>query len=73
MKQIPDYRNRLVRLTDERLQHILEHPEMSGLKAAIEETIQKPAAVVQSRSDVTVSLSYRYYPKRWWATNGFVW
>jgi hypothetical protein len=28
--QILDYQGRSVRLTDERLDHILEHPEMRG-------------------------------------------
>jgi hypothetical protein len=32
-----------VRLTDERLAHILDHPEMVGLKAAISESLKDPA------------------------------
>lgn len=61
MKQIPDFRNQLVRLSDERLRHILEHPEMEGLEAKIEETLRSPAFVMLSRTDSRVSLSYRYY------------
>ena len=38
MKILKDYQGREVRLTDERLQHILEHPEMANLEAALEET-----------------------------------
>lgn len=45
----------------ERLRHILEHPEMAGLEGALEETLREPQFVMQSRSDLTAELSYRYY------------
>jgi hypothetical protein len=46
-------------LTEERLRHILSHPEMAGLEAAITEAVRKPQAVVISRSDENVRLFYR--------------
>lgn len=50
-----------VRLTEERLAHILEHPEMLGQEEKVAETLWRPGAVVQSRSDETVRLFFRYY------------
>lgn len=61
MKTLPDYQGRPVRLTDERLAHILEHPEMAGLETALAETLEHPALVIQSRSDPSAQLSHRYY------------
>ena len=61
MKLLHDYQNRQVRLTDERLAHILEHPEMANLEAALAETLAHPTQVVQSRSDPSAELSYRFY------------
>ena len=60
-KLLRDFQGREVRLTDERREHILEHPEMSNLDNAIEETILKPERVVQSSSDADVHLYYRFY------------
>jgi hypothetical protein len=56
-----DHRGLAIRLTDERLAHIHEHPEMAGLDAAIEETLARPQFVVQSASDEQANLYYRYY------------
>jgi hypothetical protein len=42
MRQITDCFGRIVRLTDERLAHILEHPEMRGLEAEIERVLREP-------------------------------
>lgn len=61
MKVIVDYAGRQVRLTDERLRHILEHPEMAGMETAMVETVGQPQLVVQSSSDETASLFYRHY------------
>lgn len=60
MRILKDYRGRDVRLTDERLRHIMEHPEMSALEAAIEETLAHPQSVFQSASDENANLSYSY-------------
>lgn len=56
-----DYEGREIRLTDERLEHILEHPEMRGMELCIPETLRKPERVVQSISDVRARLYYRLY------------
>ena len=61
MKVLRDYQGQAVRLTDERLAHILEHPEMAALEAALAETLEHPVLVVQSRSDPAAELSYRFY------------
>ena len=52
-----------VRLTDERLHHILErHPEMVGMEWAIAETVESPDAVVASRTDPDrVSEYYKWF------------
>ncbi len=41
MRVLKDYQGRDVRLTDERPRHILEHPEMANLEAALEETLRR--------------------------------
>lgn len=61
MKVLRDYDGRTVRLTDERLAHILQHPEMADMESAIEETLEKPTAVMQSLSDPSALLHYRFY------------
>ena len=61
MKILRDYEGREVRLTDERLAHILEHPEMVGLEDGIAETLAQPQRVIQSLSDLQARLYYRYY------------
>ena len=49
VKTIQDCFGHSVRLTDERLEHILEHPEMSGLGGEIEQVLRTPQRVVRSR------------------------
>lgn len=61
MKVIVDYQGLAVRLTDERLAHILDHPEMAGLETTISETLKHPALVIQSISDEAAHLYYRFY------------
>ncbi len=56
MKIVRDCFGRSVRLTDERLAHILQHREMAGMEAEIERVLQAPAEVRVSRSDVTVQM-----------------
>jgi hypothetical protein len=63
MKIMHDCFGRTVRLTDERLAHILQHPEMAGMEAEIERILQSPAEVRVSRSDSTVQLFYEYYAR----------
>lgn len=61
MAVITDYQGLAVRLTDERLSHILEHPEMVDRQCAIAETLKHPALVIQSMSDDAAHLYYRFY------------
>jgi len=61
VKTIQDCFGRQVRLTDERLTHILEHPEMKNLGAEIEQVLQEPQLVRRSRSDDAVRLFYEFY------------
>ena len=61
MTVIRDGFDRSIQLTDERVAHILQHPEMVGLEAQIEAVLQSPAEVRVSRSDETVQLFYEFY------------
>jgi len=46
---------------DERLAHILEHPEMAGMQSAIEQTLAHPERIIESLSDSKSRLYYRFY------------
>lgn len=61
MKILHDYQGLAIRLTDERLAHVLDHPEMASMEPAIEETLRSPERVVQSFSDPQARLYYRFY------------
>ena len=61
MKMLKDCFGHSVRLTDERLAHIIEHPEMKGLAAEIERVLIQPQLVRLSRSDAAVRLFYEFY------------
>lgn len=61
MQVLTDYAGRRIRLTDERLTHVHDHPEMAGLELGIGETLQQPERVIQSVSDPDVHLYYRFY------------
>ena len=61
MKLFKDYSGRTIRLTSERLKHILDHPEMEEMIGSIEETLRSPIKVVQSLSDEEAHLYYRFY------------
>ena len=56
MKIFTDYEGRAVRLTAERLAHILEHPEMAEMLDKIEETLARPERVLESLSDPEAQL-----------------
>jgi len=56
-----DYQGTPIRLTNERLNHILEHPEMAGLEGAIGETLLRPEKVLGSLTDPDAHLYYRLY------------
>jgi hypothetical protein len=61
MQVIRDCFGHLVRLTDERLEHILEHAEMAGMDGEIERVLQAPTEVRLSRADDNVRLFYEFY------------
>jgi hypothetical protein len=42
MKTLKDCFGHAVRLTDEQLAHILEHPEMRGMAAEVERVLREP-------------------------------
>lgn len=60
MRVLVDFRGQPVRLTDERLAHILEHPEMISFESALEETLKEPEFVKRSKSDPNTALYYRF-------------
>ena len=63
MRRFADEHGIEVRLTDERLRHILRrHPEMAFQLHRFAETLANPDAVSPSRSSSAVQLYYRLYP-----------
>lgn len=56
-----DYQGKVVRLTDERLKHIMEHPEMVTHTDKINETLSHPDSVTKSQSDNEARLYFRKY------------
>ncbi len=84
MKTFNDHLGRSVVLTENRLEHVMEHPEMSNLDAEIEEVLKRPSFVRRSRTDPRVELFYRYYENtivggkwlcavvKYWETDAFV-
>ena len=63
MRRFTDEHGSEVRLTDERLRHILRrHPEMAFQMHRFAETLADPNVVRPSRSSPTVQLYYRLYP-----------
>jgi len=63
MKALTDCFGRKVRVTDERLAHILERPELDGMESEVEVLLRKPQFVRLSRSDSSVLLFYAFYPE----------
>lgn len=61
MEALYDYRGMSVRLTEERLAHILEHPEMKRMQSALEQTLAELESVIRSLSDPDARLYYRTY------------
>ncbi|MBM4034786.1 MAG: DUF4258 domain-containing protein [Planctomycetes bacterium] len=63
MRLIRDCFGNEVRLTNERMVHILGHLEMAGMEAEVERVLRSPAEVRVSRSDEAVRLFYRFYAR----------
>jgi hypothetical protein len=63
MQVLLDCFGRSVRLTDERLEHILEHAEMAGMGGEIERVLHTPTEVRLSRADDNVKLFYEFYAR----------
>jgi hypothetical protein len=61
VKVLTDFEGRAIRLTNERLAHILEHPEMRGMGGRIAETVRMPVRVLESFADPQARLYYRFY------------
>ena len=59
MRLFKDKFGRNIRLTDERLGHILEHPELSNPIDKITETLMSPFVVMKNEDDHYVWLYYR--------------
>lgn len=64
MKGLEDCFGQTVRLTAERLAHILEHPEMYGMAAEIMRVLREPQFVRRSSTDAAVRLFYEFYSRR---------
>ena len=60
MKTLQDCFGRNVRLTDERLTHILERPEMKQMGDELENVLRQPQLCRRSRSDDAVRLFYEF-------------
>ena len=63
MRHLPDFADRLIRLTNERWEHIVERAEMDGLQGTIAETLLTPREMVQSATDESAWLYYRSCPR----------
>jgi hypothetical protein len=61
MQILKDRLGQDIRLTDERLNHILEHAEMQGQESRISETLLAPDSVIASHHDATVHLYHKLY------------
>lgn len=59
MQILTDYARRRMQLSDERLDHLREHPEMIGLDAGIAAALVAPELVIESQRDAEVHPYYR--------------
>ena len=60
---LTDYQGRNIRCTVERRAHILEHPEINGQLALLEEILLQPEEIVATNADESVRVYHRFYPK----------
>lgn len=62
MRHFTDVRDRVIRLTDERQEHLeTDHPEMNEEMDRVGEVLRAPERIVESRTDPSVELYYRFY------------
>ncbi|MHB8629997.1 MAG: hypothetical protein ACYDBJ_28580 [Aggregatilineales bacterium] len=57
------HQGRPIRLTQERWQHILEHPEMTEQRERIIETLVSPDIIIATEADPDVHTYHRLYPQ----------
>ncbi len=58
-----DHNGLEIRLTPERHEHILEHPEMVEQMDKIRRTIAEPEVIIATSTDETVHVYHRHYAK----------
>ncbi len=63
MNNLPDCFGRSVRLTEERVAHVLEHPEMKGLIIEIGLVLREPAFVRRSSSVPAMRVFYKFFER----------
>lgn len=63
MKILKDFRDREIRLTRERLEHIHRREEMETQINKIQETLRHPEEIRKSKKDATVHLYYKKYDR----------
>ncbi len=63
MKTLQDCFGHSVRLTDERLAHILERPEMKHMGDELEYVLRQPKLCRRSRSDDAARLFYEFHER----------
>ncbi|MBN2304206.1 MAG: hypothetical protein JXQ72_07010 [Anaerolineae bacterium] len=56
-----DYQEREIRLTSERWQHILDHPEMVGQRERLDEVLVEPDIIIATEKDPSVHVYHRWY------------
>jgi hypothetical protein len=61
MKFLNDCFGRIIRLTDERLLHILAHPEMLGMEDAVSQVLLRPELIRSSQTDPDIQLFYQFF------------
>lgn len=58
-----DHQGRAIRLTEERWQHILSHPEMEGQQERLAETLSDPSVIVATVKDESAHAYHRLYER----------
>jgi hypothetical protein len=60
---LTDHQGRVIRLTEERWTHVLEHPEMVGQRARLTETLGEPEVIIATEKDPNVHVYHRLYER----------